>query len=84
VIRRPQNPRSYSHLNTPNNQACFYANDSYSSDHTPVGASSNHPGGVDVGFLDGSVRFVKDSVSDQSRGAVATMAGGEIISSSSY
>ena len=30
-----------------------------------IGASSYHPGGVNVGFLDGSVKFIKDSVSLQ-------------------
>jgi prepilin-type N-terminal cleavage/methylation domain-containing protein/prepilin-type processing-associated H-X9-DG protein len=74
----------YSHLNPPNKQACFYSNDSYPSDHTLVGASSNHSGGVNVGFLDGSVRFVKDSVSYQSWGSIATMAGGEVLSANSY
>jgi hypothetical protein len=39
---------------------------------------------VNVGFLDGSVRFVKDSVSYQNWGAIATRAGGEIISANSY
>ena len=37
-----------------------------------------------MGFLDGSVRFVKDSVSYQTWGAIATMAGGEIVSANSY
>jgi prepilin-type N-terminal cleavage/methylation domain-containing protein len=74
----------YAHLNTPNKKACFYTNEQYNSSFTLVGASSNHPGGVCVGFLDGSVRFVKDSVSYQSWGAIATMAGGEVIDANSY
>ena len=49
-----------------------------------IGASSYHPGGVNVGFLDGSVKFMKDSVSLQTWGSVATKAGGEIIDASSY
>lgn len=49
-----------------------------------IGASSNHPGGVNVGFLDGSVKFVEDSVSLQSGGSIATRAGGEVVSSDGY
>jgi prepilin-type N-terminal cleavage/methylation domain-containing protein/prepilin-type processing-associated H-X9-DG protein len=48
------------------------------------GASSNHPGGVNVGFLDGTVRFIKDSVNWQTWAAVSTVAGGEVIDASSY
>jgi prepilin-type N-terminal cleavage/methylation domain-containing protein/prepilin-type processing-associated H-X9-DG protein len=47
-------------------------------------AQSNHPGGVNVLFGDGSVRFVKDSVSPQTWMAIGTRANGEVISSDSY
>jgi prepilin-type N-terminal cleavage/methylation domain-containing protein/prepilin-type processing-associated H-X9-DG protein len=47
-------------------------------------AQSNHPGGVNVLFGDGSVRFVKDSISPQTWMAIGTRAGGEVISSDSY
>ena len=47
-----------------------------------VGASSFHPGGVNVGFLDGSVRFVKDGVNPQTWWGIATRAGGEVIDAS--
>ena len=81
----------YSHLLAPNKPACFWSNFSTAQygpfpgndDVTMIGAQSNHPGGVNVGFLDGSVKFVKDSVSLQTWGAIATHAGGEIISSDS-
>jgi prepilin-type N-terminal cleavage/methylation domain-containing protein/prepilin-type processing-associated H-X9-DG protein len=46
--------------------------------------SSNHPGGVNLAFADGSVRFVKDSVGLQAWWALGTRAGGEVISSDSY
>jgi hypothetical protein len=39
---------------------------------------------VNVGFLDGSVKFIKDSVSNQTWWAIATKAGGEVIDASSY
>ena len=45
-----------------------------------LSATSNHPGGVNVALLDGSVRFVKDSVNPQAWWAIATKAGGEVIS----
>jgi prepilin-type N-terminal cleavage/methylation domain-containing protein/prepilin-type processing-associated H-X9-DG protein len=47
-------------------------------------AQSNHPGGVNVLFGDGSVRFVKDSISPQTWMALGTKAGSETISSDSY
>ena len=49
-----------------------------------IGTSSYHPGGVNVGFLDGSVKFMKDSTNLQAWGSVATMAGGEVIDASSF
>jgi prepilin-type processing-associated H-X9-DG protein len=51
---------------------------------TMIGASSYHPGGVNVGFLDGSVKFVKNSVSLATWGSIATKSGGEVFSSDSY
>ena len=73
----------YSMIMTPNTNACWYGTGS-NTDHTLVGASSNHSGGVNVALLDGSVRFVKNSISSQAWWALATKAGGEIISADSY
>jgi len=42
--------------------------------------SSRHPGGVNVLFGDGSVKFVKDTVSIPAWRATGTRAGGEVIS----
>jgi prepilin-type processing-associated H-X9-DG protein len=42
-----------------------------------------HPGGVNAGFCDGSVRFVKDSVNLVNWRAASTKDGGEVISSDS-
>lgn len=81
----------YSHLMPPNKRACAFKNQNNSAlnfyieaNATMIGASSRHPGGVNVGFLDGSVKFIKDSVSLGTWGAVSTMAGGEIVSADSY
>jgi len=48
------------------------------------GASSAHPGGVNTLMADGSVRFVKNSVSQLIWWGLGTKAGGEIIGSDSY
>lgn len=45
-----------------------------------MAARSLHPGGVNVLFGDGSVRFVKDSVNMAAWRALATRAGGEVVS----
>jgi prepilin-type N-terminal cleavage/methylation domain-containing protein/prepilin-type processing-associated H-X9-DG protein len=43
-----------------------------------------HPGGANVGFCDGSVRFLKQSVQVTVVFALATRNGGEVISADSY
>jgi prepilin-type N-terminal cleavage/methylation domain-containing protein/prepilin-type processing-associated H-X9-DG protein len=76
----------YSHTNLPNRTACEYQ------DQNPDGratitlqnASSNHPGGVNVLFADGSVRFVKSSVGYQAWYAIATPDNGETLSADAY
>ena len=75
----------YSHIMTPNRRACFF-NDETSSHtfYTIVGPSANHSGGVNVGFLDGSVKFVKETVSQTTWWAIATKAGGEVVSADSF
>jgi prepilin-type N-terminal cleavage/methylation domain-containing protein/prepilin-type processing-associated H-X9-DG protein len=45
--------------------------------------SSRHPGGVNMGMGDGSVRFVKNTVSLYTWWGTATIAGGEVISADS-
>ena len=39
---------------------------------------------MNVGFLDGSIKFIKDSVSNQAWWAIATKAGGEVVDANSY
>jgi len=46
--------------------------------------SSNHPGGANVLMTDGSVKFMKASVAEQTWWALATRDSGEVVSSDSY
>jgi prepilin-type N-terminal cleavage/methylation domain-containing protein/prepilin-type processing-associated H-X9-DG protein len=46
--------------------------------------NSNHPGGTNALMADGSVRFTKNSISQNIWWALGTKAGGEVISSDSY
>jgi len=85
----------YSHTQTPNRRSCYWTNvnsfpgvssdqDFAGATQTMVAASSFHPGGVNTLFMDGSVHFIKSSVSYVPWYALATPAGGEVISSDSY
>jgi len=47
-------------------------------------ADSDHPGGVNCLFGDGSVRFVKNGVNGAAWRAVGTIAGGEVISADQF
>ena len=47
-------------------------------------ARSFHPGGVNALFADGSVRFVKDTISPTVWHALGTRAGGEVVSADEY
>jgi prepilin-type N-terminal cleavage/methylation domain-containing protein/prepilin-type processing-associated H-X9-DG protein len=76
----------YSHTQTPNRTNCVYhdINQDGRASITMVGASSNHPGGVNVLFMDGSVRFVKSTVSYPTWFAIATPNNREAVSSEAY
>lgn len=53
-------------------------------DQGHLASRSYHPGGVNVAFCDGSVRFIKESIYLDVWKALGTRAGGETIDSSSY
>jgi prepilin-type processing-associated H-X9-DG protein len=76
----------YSHIVAPNRPACVFSNDGTTplEDRSMVGASSFHGNGVNVGFLDGSVRYIKETINLNTWAALATKAGGEVIDASSY
>jgi prepilin-type N-terminal cleavage/methylation domain-containing protein/prepilin-type processing-associated H-X9-DG protein len=79
----------YTHYGTPNMITCDVSNTNAQSVGTGGGQvsappTSNHPGGVNVCFTDGSVRFIKDSVNLQAWWALGTRDGGEVISADAY
>jgi prepilin-type N-terminal cleavage/methylation domain-containing protein/prepilin-type processing-associated H-X9-DG protein len=83
---------AYSHVMPPNGNSCTGTQTATSNISNPlwggigaaITATSNHPGGVNVGFCDGSVRFVKDSVDIPTWWAVGTRNGHEIIGADSF
>jgi prepilin-type N-terminal cleavage/methylation domain-containing protein/prepilin-type processing-associated H-X9-DG protein len=76
----------YSHTQTPNRTSCVYhdINQDGRGTITMIGASSNHPGGVNVLFMDGSVHFIMSTVNYKTWYAIATPDYGEVVSSDSY
>jgi prepilin-type N-terminal cleavage/methylation domain-containing protein/prepilin-type processing-associated H-X9-DG protein len=76
----------YSHTQTPNRTSCVYhdLNQDGRGTITMIGASSNHPGGVNVLFMDGAVRFVKSTVDYRAWYAIATPSYGEPVDSNSF
>jgi len=49
-----------------------------------INAASNHPGGANFAFADGSVKFIKESVSMPTYWSLGSRNGGEVVSSDSY
>jgi prepilin-type N-terminal cleavage/methylation domain-containing protein/prepilin-type processing-associated H-X9-DG protein len=77
----------YNHFGTPNTFSCHNGSESTQTWNAVDGIAtptSNHPGGVNIAFTDGSVRFIKDSVNLMTWWALGTRDGGETISSDSY
>jgi prepilin-type N-terminal cleavage/methylation domain-containing protein/prepilin-type processing-associated H-X9-DG protein len=74
----------YTHIQTPNKKACVFHGDGYHSGQGIIGPSSNHGNGVNLALLDGSVRFIKDSIGSKTWWALATHKGGETIDASSF
>ena len=80
----------YNHLIPPNGISspqrhwCDLDRDDYQRGATASTASSRHPGGVNVLFADGSVHFVKSSISNVVWWALGSKNGGEVVSSDAY
>jgi prepilin-type N-terminal cleavage/methylation domain-containing protein/prepilin-type processing-associated H-X9-DG protein len=73
---------SYNHFYTPNSKYMDCTDNGRNAAVT--GPRSFHPGGVNALMLDGRVLFIKDSVGLPAFRALATTAGGEVISSDAY
>ncbi len=87
--------QSYNHFGTPNQINCTNRADPKDPGGsspvgyyvTPIGSAppgSNHPGGVNVAFADGSVHFIKNSVAPNTWWALGSRGLGEVISSDQY
>jgi prepilin-type N-terminal cleavage/methylation domain-containing protein/prepilin-type processing-associated H-X9-DG protein len=80
----------YSHIMAPNHASCVFPTDSPPTGRgsteyrNMMAASSNHSGGVNMAFLDGSVRFIKNSVNLGTYAAIATKNGGEVVSADQF
>jgi prepilin-type N-terminal cleavage/methylation domain-containing protein/prepilin-type processing-associated H-X9-DG protein len=86
--------QSYNHFGTPNQINCTNTSDPTDGNGTWAGyyvtamgsapPSSNHPGGVNCAFADGSVHFIKNSISPPTWWALGSRNLGEVISSDAY
>jgi len=59
-------------------------NEAWANGAWAMGAASAHPGGINVLFTDGSVKFIKSSIQQTTWMALGTRNGGEVISSDAY
>ena len=50
----------------------------------PGGPGAKHPGGFNVLFADGSVRFFRDTTDPATKRALSTRAGGEVVNTNSF
>jgi prepilin-type processing-associated H-X9-DG protein len=84
---------TYNHVSTPNTRSCAGMDASMMMMTSPtsmvnmavqLAPSSYHSGGINLLMGDGSVRFIKDSVSLNVWRGLSTRNGGEILSSDAY
>jgi prepilin-type processing-associated H-X9-DG protein len=81
ALQDPGRGGFYSHSMPPNKRSCSYWGGGIGSDNfeTMISASSYHPGGVNVLYMDGSVRFVTSTIQYQTWYTISTRDGGEVI-----
>ena len=80
---------SYTHVGAPNSTSCNNSADQggWLSFTGPLGSAppnSNHPGGVNMGMADGSVRFIKNTINLPTFWSIGTRKGGEVVSADSF
>jgi prepilin-type N-terminal cleavage/methylation domain-containing protein/prepilin-type processing-associated H-X9-DG protein len=73
----------YHSILTPNRPSCNFGSDDWNG-QLVVTATSRHPGGVNLMLADGSVRFIKETVSQAVWQALGTIAGGEIVGADQF
>ena len=78
-----QGPHFTTHV-TPNTPDQMCDNDASTTQSQVITASSYHPGGVNAAFVDGSGRFISDSIDKNVYRALGTIAGGEAVASGDY
>lgn len=83
------NSNGYTHFSPPNKNSCYDPNDGagngwFVTVHGTAPPTSNHPGGVNVCFADGSVHFIKDSVNYITWWGLGTRNQGEVLDQSTY
>jgi len=90
IIAHPWAPvfNRYTHYGTPNGNTCEPMPCTFTcglgGGQGIVPPTSNHSGGVNVCFTDGSVKFIKDSISPQTWWALGTRDWGETISADAF
>jgi len=81
---------TYNHVSTPNTRTCagmsggMMMGMSMANMAVQLPPSSYHPGGVNLLFGDGSVKFIKETVALNAWRALSTRNGGEVTSPSDY
>jgi len=76
----------YNHVSSPNSRQCSnIALDQVGLDvYGTSPATSFHPGGVNMGMADGSVRFIREQINLNPFWAIGTRAGNEPINANSF
>ncbi len=77
----------YNHAMPPNTWNCNFASAGAADSAYGDGAfcaSSRHPGGVNTMFMDGSVRFLKNTINTSVYWALGTESAGEVVSADAY
>jgi prepilin-type N-terminal cleavage/methylation domain-containing protein/prepilin-type processing-associated H-X9-DG protein len=73
----------YYHILPPNKKSCTTSTNSSTYDAFNT-AGSWHSGGVNMLFMDGSVKFIKDSIAQTTYYAISTINQGEVVDASAF